>query len=163
MHRVLPLDVIVADSFHWPLQGDWKWDEMEWHPAVMGQELEDMGIELLVSVWPTVDKRCDNYADLLERGCLVRVERGIHTTRDLKGQCVQVEFTNPDTRKYVWRLIKQNYYDKGVRRFWLDEAEPEYNSYAIENYRYHAGPAASVGNAFPLHYAQDFYEGKKET
>lgn len=161
--RGLPLDMIVADYFHWPLQGDWKWDETVWpDPAAMVKELEDVGVQLLVSVWPTVDKRSRNYAEMMERGHLVRVERGIHTTRDLMGQCVQADFTNPDTRKYVWRLIKQNYYDKGVRCFWLDEAEPEYNSYAVENYRYHAGPAASVGNVFPVHYTKAFYEGQRE-
>lgn len=161
--RGLPLDVIVADYFHWPLQGDWDWDETAWpDPAAMVRELEAMGVMLLASVWPTVDKRSASYADMLERGCLVRVERGIHTARDLMGQCVQADFTNPDARRYVWRLMRRNYHDKGVRCFWLDEAEPEYNSYAVENYRYHAGPAASVGNVFPVHYAQAFYEGQKE-
>ena len=27
-------------------------------------------------------------------------------------------------REYVWQKCKQSYYDKGVRIFWLDEAEP---------------------------------------
>lgn len=33
-------------------------------------ELKDMGIELMVSIWPTVDKRCDNYNEMLARGGL---------------------------------------------------------------------------------------------
>ena len=28
--REIPLDVIVADFFHWPNQGDWKFDEEYW-------------------------------------------------------------------------------------------------------------------------------------
>ena len=54
--RGLPLDVIVADYFHWPHQGDWKFDEDYWpDPAAMVRELKEMGVELMVSIWPTVD------------------------------------------------------------------------------------------------------------
>jgi alpha-D-xyloside xylohydrolase len=31
-------------------------------------ELREMGIELMVSIWPTVDKRCDNYNEMLAKG-----------------------------------------------------------------------------------------------
>ena len=37
-----------------------------------------------------------------------------------------------------------NYYDQGVRLFWLDEAEPEYGSYDYDNFRYHIGPVTHV-------------------
>ncbi len=37
--------------------------------------------------------------------------------------------TNPAARAFVWDVCKRNYYDKGVRLFWLDEAEPEYETY----------------------------------
>ncbi len=49
--------------------------------------------------------------------------------------------------------------DKGVALFWLDEAEPEYSAYDFDNYRYHGGSVLEVGNAYPLHYAQAFYDG----
>jgi alpha-glucosidase (family GH31 glycosyl hydrolase) len=38
--------------------------------------------------------------------------------------------------------VKKNYYDLGIKLFWLD-AEPEYRAYDFDNYRYHAGPAGS--------------------
>jgi Glycosyl hydrolases family 31 TIM-barrel domain len=71
--------------------------------------------------------------------------------------------TNPKAREHVWKLVKQNYYDKGVRIFWLDVAEPEYNdaAYDFDNYRYHLGPNLQVGNIYPLKYAQGFYEGMR--
>ena len=48
--RGLPLDVIVADFFHWPMQGEYKFDPDYWpDPAAMIQELEAMGIKLMVS------------------------------------------------------------------------------------------------------------------
>ena len=60
--RGLPIDVIVVDFFHWPHQGDWKFDEDYWpDPAAMVRELKEMGIELMVSIWPTVNAESENY------------------------------------------------------------------------------------------------------
>ena len=54
--RGLKVDVIVADFFHWPAEGDWKFDKDYWlDPAAMVRELKEMGMELMVSIWPTVD------------------------------------------------------------------------------------------------------------
>jgi len=54
--RNLPISVIVVDFFHWYLQGEWKFDPVYWpDPDAMIRELREMGIELMVSIWPTVD------------------------------------------------------------------------------------------------------------
>ena len=55
------------------------------------------------------------------------------------GNAAIMDPTNPDARKYVWSKIKKNYYDDGVRIFWLDEAEPEFSVYDYDNYRYFMG------------------------
>lgn len=158
--RGLPLAVIVADFFHWPLQGDWKFDERYWpDPAAMVAELHSMGIELMVSIWPTVDKRSANYPIMKRQGHLVRCERGVRSTMDFMGDCVFFDATHPEARKYIWGQAKANYFDKGIKVFWLDEAEPEYSVYDFDNYRYHLGSTRAIGNIYPLHYAQAFYEG----
>ena len=66
---------------------------------------------------------------------------------------------NPETRKYVWDVCKKNYYDKGIKLFWLDSAEPIYNNDHIDNLRYYNGPALQVSNMYPLNFAKAFYEG----
>ncbi len=159
----LPMDVIVADFFHWTQQGEYKFDPKDW-PDVEGmcKELDEMGIKLMASVWPTVDYRSENFAEMMEKGYLVRTERGVRVTMQCFGQEVFMDPTNPGTRKYVWEKCKQNYYDKGVRLFWLDEAEPEYTVYDYDNYRYYLGTDLEVGNLYPLCYAKGFYEGMKE-
>jgi len=59
--RNLPISVIVIDFFHWPNQGDWMFDSRDWpDPDAMIAELKSLGIELMVSVWPTVDNRTDS-------------------------------------------------------------------------------------------------------
>jgi alpha-D-xyloside xylohydrolase len=60
--RNLPISVIAVDFFHWPKQGEWKFDPVYWpDPDGMIRELKEMGIELMVSIWPAVDKKFDNY------------------------------------------------------------------------------------------------------
>jgi alpha-D-xyloside xylohydrolase len=158
--RGLPISVIVADFFHWPKQGEWKFDLDYWpDPEAMIHELKEMGIELMVSIWPTVDKTSENYQEMLQKGYLVRVDRGIRTTMDFLGDTVFYDATNPGSRDYVWQTAKKNYYDKGVRIFWLDEAEPEYSIYDYDLYRYHKGPNLQVGNIYPVMYAKTFFDG----
>ncbi|KAL2007656.1 hypothetical protein VTN00DRAFT_7638 [Thermoascus crustaceus] len=158
--RQLPIDLIVIDFFHWPLQGEWKFDPTYWpDPDAMIHELKEMNIELMVSIWPTVDKRSENYKEMLENGYLIRTDRGIRTAMDFQGDTVHYDATNPGARAYLWEKAKANYYSKGIRVFWLDEAEPEYTAYDFDNYRYYLGSNLTIGNIYPLEYARTFYEG----
>ena len=158
----LPLDAIVVDFFHWPRQGDWRFDPIDWpDPDAMVKELKDMGVETVVSVWPTVDERSDNRGEMEEHGYLVRTDRG-KDTMTWMGGTVYFDATHPGAQQFIWDKCKQNYYAKGIRCFWLDEAEPEYDCYEFDNYRYHAGPALQVTNTYPVGYAKAFYDGLKE-
>lgn len=158
--RNLPLDVIVVDFFHWPNQGDWKFDPTYWpNPEQMIEELNSMGIELMVSVWPTVERNSENFDEMLEQGLLVNTERGVKISMDFLASTLFMDPTNPNTREYVWNKINTNYYSKGVKAYWLDEAEPEFTVYDFDNYRYHEGPNVSIGNLFPLMYAKTFFDG----
>lgn len=127
----------------------------------MVQELKELKIELMVSIWPQVDKRSENYEEMLANGYLIRTERGIRIAMDFEGETVHWDATNPAARSYLWAKVKQNYYSKGIRVFWLDEAEPEYSVYDFDNYRYYLGPNISIGNVYPLDYARTFYDGMR--
>lgn len=94
--RGLPIDVIVIDYFHWPKQGEWKFDPVYWpDPDAMIKELKEMGIELMVSIWPTVDRESENYEEMLEKGYLIRTERGHRTGLDFMGTTIHYDATNP--------------------------------------------------------------------
>lgn len=161
--RNLPIDLIVIDFFHWPKQGEWKFDPVYWpDPEGMIRELKEMGIELMVSIWPTVDRESENYEEMLEKGYLIRTERGYRTGLDFQGATVHYDATNPKARDYLWNKIKKNYYEKGIRVFWLDEAEPEYTAYDFDNYRYYLGTDLEIGNIYPVEYARNFYEGMEK-
>lgn len=156
--RNLPIDVIVADFFHWPNQGDWKFDKDYWpDPAQMVKELKEMGIELMVSIWPTVDAYSENYEEMEELGYLTRSEYGKRIGQ-LGDACI-IDVTNPGGREYVWNKIKENYYKNGIKIFWLDEAEPELTGYEYQHYRFHRGADMEIGNVYPREYARMAYEG----
>lgn len=156
--RGLPIDVIVADFFHWPHQGDWKFDSDYWpDQAGMVKELKKMGIELMVSIWPTVDTESENYEEMEELGYLTRSEFGKRIGQ-LGDACI-IDVTHPEGRSYVWNKIKENYYEKGIKIFWLDEAEPELTGYEYQHYRFYRGADMEIGNVYPKEYARMAYEG----
>ena len=158
----IPLSVIVCDFFHWPHQGDYRFDYDYFpSPEKMTAELKEMGTELMVSIWPTIENGSENYEKMLEGGMLVRNDRGPAKHSECVQSAVYYDTTNPEARKFVWDTVKKNYYDKGIRLFWLDEAEPEYLMYDYDNHRYYEGMCAEVGNIYPVEYARGFYEGLK--
>ena len=158
----IKIDLIVIDFFHWTVQGDWKFDKTYWpDPKAMVDELHSMGIKVIVSVWPSVDRKSENFYPMMDRGLLIKTERGAAQTYDYQGDCVEIDPFNPETRKYVWEVCKKNYYDFGIDAFWLDNSEPDYGVYDFENYRYCAGPALQVSNMYPQMYSRVFYDEMK--
>ncbi|MBR5382799.1 MAG: glycoside hydrolase family 31 protein [Clostridia bacterium] len=155
----IQLDVIVIDFFHWTVQGDWKFDTKYWpDPKAMIEELHSMGIRVMVSVWPSVDRRSENFYEMSECGMLIRTERGAMQTYDYQGDCVQIDPTNPETREYVWQKCKEHYYDLGIDYFWLDNSEPDLTKYDFDNFRYHIGPALECSNIYPQWYSRTYDE-----
>ncbi len=158
--RGIPLSVIVCDFFHWPHQGDFKFDKNYFpDPDAMVKELNEMGTELMVSVWPTVDFESENYQEMEEKGYLIKNHRGRRNHMDCVSPAVFYDATNPNAGKFVWDKAKKNYYKHGIKIFWLDEAEPEYEFYDYDNHTYHLGDCLEVGNIYPQKYAENFYLG----
>ncbi|KAL1584610.1 hypothetical protein WHR41_06970 [Cladosporium halotolerans] len=160
--RELPIDLIVIDFFHWKNQGEWSFDPKFWpDPAAMVKELKELKIELMVSIWPTVENKSENYPEMLERGLLIRNDRGVRVAMQCDGDVTHFDATNPESRAFVWSKAKKHYYDLGIKVFWLDEAEPEYSTYDFDLFRYHAGSNLQIGNTYPKEYARAFYEGQE--
>lgn len=160
--RGLPMDAIVIDFFHWTMQGDFKFEPLDWpDPEAMVKELKELGIETVVSVWPTIDERSENFGKMNDMGYLVNADRGNPDHMTWMGNTIFYDATHPGAQKFVWERCKENYYKLGIRCFWLDEAEPEYGPYDFDNYRYYAGPALQCTNTYPVGYAKGFYEGLK--
>lgn len=160
--RGLPISVIVIDYFHWTMQGEWKFDPEKWpDPKAMVSELESMGIKLMVSIWPTIDPRSENYAYMREHNYILRGERGVDVVFMFFGPQTYVDTTHPGAREFFWSRAKKNYYDYGIRTFWLDEAEPEMRPYDYDNVRMYLGNGEEVSNIYCVGFAKAFYDGLK--
>lgn len=159
--RNLPLNVIVIDFFHWVHEGDWGFDPKYWpDPKAMCKELHEMGIKVMVSIWPTVEDNSVNYQELYENGLLVRANSGQSYAMSTQHF---FDATNPEAQKFVWKTCRKNYLDMGIDLFWLDEAEPEYSIPDFDAYRMYEGSSLETGNRFSVGYAKAFYDGMKET
>jgi alpha-D-xyloside xylohydrolase len=165
--RGLPLAVIVVDYFHWPMMGEWKFDPEFWpEPAAMVQELKEMGVEVMVSVWPTVNTISSSYQEMLDRGLMIRSERNNPALMSIwdrypigPSMVNYYDPTNPEARQYIWNKVKKNYHDMGIRVLWLDADEPEIYPMHHDNLRYYAGNGMEVSCIYPLMHQQSFYDG----
>ncbi len=160
--RKLPLSMIIIDYFHWTQQGDWKFNKKDWpNPEQMVKEIEAMGTKVMVSVWPTVDPRSENYIEMKRKNLLIKAEKGIDAQFMFYGPETYYDATHPIARKYIWDKIQSGYGKYGIKQFWLDEAEPEMRPYSFDNVRYYAGNGMEVSNIYPFYHAQAFYEGAR--
>lgn len=158
--RKIPLSVLVVDYFHWPFQGDLRFDEKYFpEPWKMKEELEKDGIHLMVSVWPTVDMRSENYRMLREKGCLITAEHGPDIFFLCRGALTYLDMTEPKAGRMLFEKLKENYVRHGITSFWLDEAEPEIYPYAYENMRLAKGNGLEVSCYYPFAYNQSVEAG----
>ena len=161
--RGVPLAAIVIDYFHWTEQGEWKFDPKYWpDPAAMCRELKEMGVQPVVSIWPTINPASENYRAMDDANLLVRTENGQYGTFDFYGQQTFIDATNPATGPFVWDKVKKNYYDQGIHNFWLDEAEPEVHPQQYSNLKLYAGNGAQTAMLYPYYYSKMFYEGLRQ-
>ncbi|HEY0752436.1 MAG TPA: TIM-barrel domain-containing protein [Ktedonobacteraceae bacterium] len=168
--RGLPLAVVVIDFFNWTLQGDWRFDAKDWpDPLEMVRELKSLGVELMVSIWPTVNPMSENFAEMEQRGLLMRSERGIPTGMIFQDKHPEgplfvqyYDATNPEARAYIWEKVHANYYQYGIKTWWLDACEPEVHPLDPEHLRFHLGNGAALVNAYPFLHEQGFYEQQSQ-
>jgi alpha-D-xyloside xylohydrolase len=167
VRRELPLSVIVIDFFHWTRQGDWQFDPLAWpDPARMVEKLQTLGVRVMVTVWPTVNRLSANFAEMWSNRLILRNANGtpahFYFVDNHAEDGIYVHYydpTNPEARKYIWEKVKQGYYRHGIKIFWLDACEPEMIPMMPENLCFHAGDGEAVANLYPLSHVQGFYEG----
>ena len=154
----LPLSVIVADFFHWTHLGDWRFDPAEWpDPAAHGagagrsrRQADGLG----VAVGEPAERELPRTARTA--ACWSAPSRACRSTRPgrtraSRSRCRSPSTTptNPAAREFVWSTVKRNYFDLGVRAWWLDACEPEIQPGHPATSRFHAGPGAEVVNIYP--------------
>ncbi|MBN1541358.1 glycoside hydrolase family 31 protein [candidate division KSB1 bacterium] len=167
--RNLPLSVLVIDFFYSVYMGDLALDPADWpDPEAMMRELDEMGIRVMISIWPAFNVLSRNYAEMAAKGYLIQTERGqlahqLFVDRSVPGPAYihYYDATHPEARKLLWQIVRDNLYRLGIKIWWLDACEPETYPIHPDHLRYHLGPGLAVGNIYPLLHASGFYEGMK--
>jgi alpha-D-xyloside xylohydrolase len=103
-----------------------------------------------------------------QRGLLIRTEQGVQAHMPIgdsfpagPSMISYYDSTHPEARKFIWEQVKKNYYDYGIKVYWLDACEPEIYPMDPHNLRFHLGNGLEVGHLFPLMHHQTFYEGMR--
>lgn len=170
--RGLPLDNIVQDWFYWR-EDDWGSHEFDPErfpdPKGMVDELHELDVQLMISVWPKFYRTTEHFRELDEKGFMYRrnIEVG---AKDWVGRGYESSFYDPyseEARSIFWRQIDEQLNTLGIDAWWLDATEPDIHSNLdIEELTRRIGPtaqgpAAELFNSYSLVSAEGVYEGDR--
>ena len=158
--RDLPLSVLVIDFRHWDITGNWKLDPRFWpDPEAMVGELDGMGVRIMISPWTLVDEKSENFAYMKEHGMFTGSIGGRKDTVDFDGPKYQYDPTNPEAARFLWSKWKENYFDIGIRTFWLDPCDEFHGIQEYDQVLFHIGSARETHAYFPVAHQKNIYEG----
>ena len=158
--RGLPLSVLVIDFKHWDVVGNWKLDPEFWpDPEAMVKELDDMGVRIMISPWTLVNEKSENFAYMKEHGLFTGSVDGKKDTVEFGGPVYQYDPTNPEAARYLWSKWKKNYFDIGIRTFWLDPCDEFHGIEDYDQVLFDIGPAKEAHAYFPVAHQKNIFEG----
>lgn len=141
---------MVIDYFHWPYEGDYKFDFDYWQGIdKLSEKMEKNGTKLMVSIWPTVEEESENFPYLKEYSLLLE---GINTVGKVFNGRYVIDFSKEDAREFLTKKLEENYVENGIPLFWTDQAEPEMNLYNHFVYRMGGYTMSKLANLYPNFY-----------
>lgn len=164
--RGIPLDMIVLDWKSWPNGAGWgqkSFDPARFpDPAALTRELHELGVKLMVSIWPIMTNGCPDQLDMLERGKML----GNQSTYDA---------FDPAARAVYWDQVNRGLFAHGVDAWWCDCTEPFEADWSgadkpepAERLRINTEASSkyldpTLINAYSLLHSQGIYEGQRRT
>ncbi len=112
--RKFGLDCLVLDWCSWEgnLWGQKTFDSLRFpNPAKMTEELHKHHIRFMISIWPNMDEKSDNYKEFKENDLLI------------PGTTIYNPYKK-EGREMYWKQVKEGLFDKGVDAWWCDSSEP---------------------------------------
>jgi len=150
--RKLPIDVIVQDWQYWGKHG---WNAMRFDeerypdPEKMMQELHDMDMRLMLSVWSKIDAQSEVGKQAKENGYYIPGSDWI-------------DFFNADAAAFYWQHFRSGLLKYGIDAWWQDATEPENDD--LQNRRINNGqtPGEVYRNVYPMFVSKTIYEGLRK-
>lgn len=112
--RDIPLSLIVLDWLSWDdgMWGQKSFDKKRFPDVpAMVKKLHDDDVHFMISIWPTMDEKSENYKEMKEAGTL------------LSGVNICNAFDKAG-RELYWKQAKKGLADLGVESWWCDSSEP---------------------------------------
>lgn len=150
--RKLPIDVIVQDWQYWGKHG-WnamRFDEERYpNPEKMMQELHDMDMRLMISVWSKIDAQSEVGKQAKENGYYIPGSDWI-------------DFFNVDAAAFYWQHFRSGLLKYGIDAWWQDATEPKNDD--LRNRRINNGqtPGEVYRNVYPMFVSKTIYEGLRK-
>ncbi|MGT2799640.1 TIM-barrel domain-containing protein [Streptococcus marmotae] len=149
--RNINLSVLVIDYFHWPSEGSFEFDNRYWQGIdEFAIECRHSNTELMVSVWPTVTQDCPLFEEYQEKDMLMKESSG--SVLPLFNGAYILDFTDESVQEFVRKQLIDNYWNRGIRLFWADQAEPELSDYQHQQYQISKGNLALYSSQFSCGY-----------
>ncbi len=161
--RGLGLDCIVLDWCSWKgeLWGEKILDETRFpDPAGMMEELHRNNVHFMISIWPTMDEKSENYREFAEKKLLLPFSNLYNPLKK-------------EARDIYWKQVERGLFRYGIDSWWCDSSEPFTPEWghverpdAAVMYREYAECAsqqmpARLTNAYGLYHARTLYEGQR--
>lgn len=163
-NRGIGLDGIVLDWCSWK-DGMWGQKTMDPerfpNPKEMIEKLHGEHVRFMLSIWPNMDEKTDDYKAFKEKGLLL-LGSGIYNAFSEKG------------RELYWQQVKEGLACYGIDAWWCDSSEPVTPEWNHKNRTEPARmyveycQAASLQlppkemNAYGLYHARTIYEGQRK-
>ncbi len=161
--RKIPLDSIVLDWQSWE-DGMWgqKTFDLSRFPDVkeMTDTLHENGAHFMISIWPIMNEKTKNYAEMKAQGCLFQ-KSDIY------------DAFSKDARELYWKQANDGLFSKGVDAWWCDSSEPftpEWNTRVkpepdMNCIQFHETARSYIDeeytNAYALMHSRAIYEGQR--
>ncbi len=148
----LPMDVIVQDWQYW---GKYGWNAMQFDeefypdPKALTDELHDMNVKMMLSVWSKIDENSELGKEMKAAGYYID-----NTT--------WIDFFNPEAAAAYWRNFSEKLMPTGIDSWWQDATEPENDDLAGRRVNNNTIPGEVFRNTYPLLVAKTVYEGNRE-
>lgn len=161
--RAMPLDAVIQDWQYWE-PGQWgshRFDPARYaDPKAMVDALHAKNVHTIISVWPRLDEKTANLAELEKIGGIYpKVYKNVYPA----GFGKWYDPFNPKARELYWSQIQRNIGVLGFDGYWLDASEAELGGDwgQMREVSTGAGPGAEVYNAYPLMHTSAVHAGQR--
>ena len=161
--KQIPIDNIVQDWFWWTLKGQHQFNANYPDPKGMIDDLHRDRFHFMISVWPFFEPGSEEYAYMSQRGWFIDKTRFENAPYHHNGMALY-DATNPEARRYYWKLMNDHLFNIGVDAWWLDTTEPETEGQEeniLLGHKLYIGSGDRYANIYPLMTTAAVYEGQR--